>query len=134
MAVSSDITEYLENDYDIVVNNFLKEERELPENYILPSTAKNYLALLPDLYVVYLLEPPSNHIKSYSSTPLVPRSSCKNTLTLPTVNSKDWRSSLTSPLSSKDVASGASPTWAAGAGLKVGTNQELVITLKGLLS
>lgn len=90
------------------------------------------MGLFSDVYIAARLKASSDIVKGYDTTPLVSASVPKNTLTITTVNSKDWTDYTTNlkPLVSSVI--GATQTNTASGGLLVGgsSDQEIIFTLK----
>lgn len=79
-----------------------------------------YMGLFSDVYIAARLKSSSDIVKGYDSTPLVSPSVPKNTLTITTVNSKDWTDYTLNqkPLVSSVIT--ATPSNTASGGLLVG--------------
>lgn len=93
------------------------------------------MGLFSDIYIAARLKDNSDIVKGYDTIPLVSLSVPKNTLTLTSVNSKDWTDySTAAPLVSTD--SSGTQTIASSGGLKRAgtTSQSIIFNLKALYS
>jgi hypothetical protein len=142
IVLSRDFQEFLMTPESIFITNRPKTYVNKPEGfddfYVVSQNLAflTYIGLFNDIYIAARLKASSDIVKGYDSTPLVSLSVPKNTLTITTVNSKDWTDYITStaPLVSSDMSGSQTITSTGGLLLGGTTGQSIIFNFKALYS
>lgn len=135
---SKDFQEFLQTPESIFITNRPKTYSNKLDGYedvyvVSQNLAfLTYIGLFSDIYIAARLKASSDIVKGYDSTPLVSLSVPKNTLTITTVNSKDWTdyTTNTSPLVSSDMSGTQTTTSTGGLLLSNSVNQSIIFNFK----
>lgn len=93
---SKDFQEFLQTPELVFINNrpksYVNKIHGYEDLFVVNQNLAflTYMGLFNDVYIAARLKSSSDIVKGYDSTPLVSASVPKNTLTITTVNSKDW--------------------------------------------
>jgi hypothetical protein len=138
---SKDFQEFLQTPESIFITNRPKDYGNKLDGYddvyvVSQNLAfLTYIGLFSDIYIAARLKASSDIVKGYDTIPLVSLSVPKNTLTITTVNSKDWTDySTPTPLVSSDMSGTQTITPTGGLLLGGTTSQSIIFNFKALYS